>query len=156
MGTEDVMVLMSMVPERVNDLVWGLDEPRLAYRHAPAFPTLKEVIGHLCAAGPTVDALLRHAYLDGMRELPVRASIDPASPEPDLSPALDELVEGFSRVRRRTVNLLRGLTPSDWKRVVMDPQQGELTLLDVCAQITQHEIGHLVQIRNLIALLPEP
>src|SRR5438034_2239772 len=92
MGTEDVVVLMAMVPERVNDLVAGLDEQRLTYRHAPAFPTLKEVIGHLCSAGPTVDALLRHAYLDGLRELPVRASLDPASPEPDLSPPLDELV----------------------------------------------------------------
>ena len=156
MGTEDVVVLMAMVPERVNDLVAGLDEQRLTYRHAPAFPTLKEVIGHLCSAGPTVDALLRHAYLDGLRELPVRASLDPASPEPDLSPPLDELVGGFVRVRRRTVDLLRGLKSGDWKRVVMDPQQGELTLLDVCAQITHHEIGHLAQIRNLIALLPEP
>jgi hypothetical protein len=102
-----------------------------------------------------VDALLRHAYLDGQRELPVRASIDPAH-EPDLSPPLDELVQGFGRVRRRTVDLLRGLTSSDWKRVVVDPQQGELTLLDVCSQIAHHEIGHLAQIRNLIALLPEP
>jgi hypothetical protein len=65
-------------------------------------------------------------------------------------------VQGFGRVRRRTVDLLRGLKASDWKRVVVDPQQGELTLLDVCSQITQHEIGHLVQLRNLIALLPEP
>jgi len=156
MGSEDVMVLMAMVPERVNDLVSGLDEQRLAYRHAPAFPTLKEVIGHLCVAGPAVDALLRHAYLDGQRELAVRASIDPAAHEPDLSPPLDELVQGFGRVRRRTVDLLRGLKAGDWKRVVVDPQQGELTLLDVCSQITQHEIGHLAQIRNLIAVLPEP
>jgi len=156
MGIDDVAVLMAMVPERVNDLVSGLDEQRLTYRHGPAFPTLKEVIGHLCSAGPTVDALLRHAYLDGLRELPVRASIDPAFHEADLSPPLDELVQGFGRVRRRTVDLLRGLQGSDWKRVVVDPQQGELTLLDVCSQITRHEIGHLVQIRNLIALLPEP
>ena len=155
-GTEDVVVLMAMVPERVNDLVSGLDEPRLAYRHGPAFPTLREVVGHLCEAGPTIDALLRHAYLDGQRELPVRASIDPAAHEPDLSPPADELVQGFGRVRRRTVDLLRGLSSSDWQRVVFDPQQGELTLLDVCAQITRHEVGHLVQIRNLIALLPEP
>ncbi|MBO0682792.1 MAG: DinB family protein [Candidatus Dormibacteraeota bacterium] len=154
-AAEDVVVLMAMVPERISDLASGLDDPRLAYRHAPAFPTLKEVIGHLCEAGPAVDALLRHAYLDGQRELPVRASIDPA-PEPDLSPPLADLVEGFGRVRRRTVDLLRGLKPGDWKRVVVDPQQGELTLLEVCEQITQHEVGHLVQIRNLIALLPEP
>jgi hypothetical protein len=156
MGTEDLVVLMAMVPERVNDLVSGLDEARLAYRHGPAFPTLREVIGHLCEAGPAIDALLRHAYLDGQRELPVRASIDPTSHEPDLSPPPDELVQGFGRVRRRTVDLLRGLNAADWQRVVFDPQQGELTLLDVCAQITQHEVGHLVQIRNLIALLPEP
>src|SRR2546430_7977478 len=154
MGTEDVMVLMSMVPERVNDLVSGLDEPRLAYRHAPAFPTLKEVIAHLCDAGASVDSLLRRAYLDGQRELPVRASIDPRH-EPDLSASLAELLEGFGRVRRRTVDLLRGLSDEDWARLVVDPQQGELTLLDVCAQVTQHELAHLSQLRNLIALLPE-
>ncbi len=148
------MLLLGVVPERVGDLVSGLDEPRLAYRHAPAFPTLKEVVGHLSDAGSAIDALLRRAYLDGQRELPVRASIDPPR-EPDLSPPLRELLESFGRVRRRTVDLLRGLSAADWQRIVLDPQQGELTMLDVCAQITQHELAHLSQLRNLIALLPE-
>ena len=119
-----------------------------------ALPTLKEVIAHLCDAGASVDSLLRRAYLDGQRELPVRASIDPRH-EPDLSASLAELLEGFGRVRRRTVDLLRGLSDEDWARLVVDPQQGELTLLDVCAQVTQHELAHLSQLRNLIALLPE-
>ena len=61
----------------------------------------------------------------------------------------------MGRVRRRTVDLLRGLSDEDWARLVVDPQQGELTLLDVCAQVTQHELAHLSQLRNLIALLPE-
>lgn len=148
------MVLLGVVPERVSDLVSGLDEPRLVYRHAPAFPTLKEVVGHLSGAGSAVDSLLRQAYLDGQRELPVRASIDPAG-EPDLSPPVAELLESFGRIRRRTVDLLRGLASADWQRIVTDPQQGELTLLDVCAQVTRHELAHLSQIRNLIALLPE-
>jgi hypothetical protein len=155
LGREDVMVLLGVVPERVADLVSGLDEPRLAYRHAPAFPTLKEIVGHLSDAGGAIDSLLRRAYLDGQRELPVRASIDPHPHEPDLSPSVGELLEGFGRVRRRTVDLLRGLSGPDWQRVVLDPQQGELTLLDVCSLVTQHELAHLSQIRNLIALLPE-
>lgn len=154
LGREDVVLLLGIVPERVGDLVSGLDEPRLAYRHAPAFPTLKEVIGHLSDAGSHVDSLLRRAYLDGQRELPVRASIDPRH-EPDLSPPTADMLEGFGRVRRRTVDLLRGLAGDDWNRVVIDPQQGELTLLEVCVQITQHEVAHLSQLRNLIALLPE-
>jgi DinB superfamily len=154
LGREDVMVLLGIVPERVADLVSGLDEPRLAYRHGPAFPTLNEVVGHLSDAGSAVDALLRRAYLDGQREIPVRASIDPLH-EPDLAPPVRDLVEGFGRVRRRTVDLLRGLGAPDWQRVVLDPQQGELTLLDVCSLVAEHELAHVTQIRNLIALLPE-
>jgi hypothetical protein len=151
---DDVVVLLAAVPERVNDLVAGLDEPRLAYRHAPAFPTVKEVVGHLCEAGSAVDALLRHAYLDRQRELRVRASIDPG-PEMDLSPPLPDLLQNFARVRRRTVDLLRGLSEADWRQPVFDPEQGRLTLLDVCGQVTRHELGHLSQLRNLTALLPE-
>jgi DinB superfamily len=154
MDRDEVLMLLGVVPERVGDLVSGLDEPRLAYRHAPAFPTLREVIGHLSDAGSAVDGLLRRAYLDGQRELPVRASIDPTH-APDQGPPLSDLLEGFGRVRRRTVDLLKGLVAADWQRVVVDPQQGELTLLDVCAQVAQHELAHLSQLRNLIALLPE-
>jgi hypothetical protein len=154
LGRDDVVVLMGVVPERVGDLVSGMDEPRLTYRHAPAFPTLKEVVGHLSDAGAVVDSLLRRAYLDRQRELAVRASIDPTH-DPDLTLPLDELIESFGRVRRRTVDLLRGMAPNDWQQVVVDPQQGELTLLDVCQQVTQHELAHLSQLRNLIALLPE-
>jgi hypothetical protein len=151
---DEVLMLLGVVPERVGDLVSGLDEPRLAYRHAPAFPTLKEVIGHLCDASSVVDGLLRRAYLDGQRELPVRRSIDPTH-APDLSAPLSELLEGYGRVRRRTVDLLKGLSAADWQRVVVDPQQGELTMLDLCGQVTRHELAHLSQLRNLIALLPE-
>jgi len=154
LAREDVVVLLGIVPERVGDLVSGLDEPRLNYRHAPAFPTLKEVVGHLSDAGAVVDSLLRRAYLDGQRDVPVRASIDPTH-EPDLSPSMPELLEGFGRLRRRTVDLLRGLAPTDWGQVVVDPLQGELTLLAVCELIAQHELAHLSQLRNLIALLPE-
>jgi DinB superfamily len=153
LGREDVMLLMGVVPERVSDLVSGLDELRLTYRHAPAFPTLKELVGHFSDAASAVDALLRRAYLDGQRELPVRASIDPAR-DLDLSPPAHELLEAFGRVRRRTVDLLRGLAADDWQRVVTDPQQGELTLLEVCVLITRHELAHLSQLRNLIAVLP--
>lgn len=150
-----MVVLLATVPERVTDLVAGLDKLRLSHRHAPAFPTLAEVVGHLCEAGSAVDGLLRQAYLDRQRELRVRAAIDPRD-EPDLSPPLPERLQGFARVRRRTVDLLRGLSEADWRQAVYDPEQGELTLLEVSGQITQHELGHISQLRNLIALLPEP
>ena len=142
---DDVLVMLSAAPERVRDYVSGLDESRLAYRHGPAFPTLGELVLHVSETGTAVDAALRHACLDGAVEVDARAA---------LAPALEKL-EDLGRVRRRTMDLLRGLTPEDWERVVSDPALGDLSLLDFCRLVAAHEMGHLSQVRNLTALLPD-
>lgn len=151
----DAVLLMSSVPERIADLVYGLDEARLRYRHGPAFPTLGGLIGHLLESGTKVDGLLRHAHLDGLATADVRATIDP-SHEVELDRPLQEAIEDFARVRRRTVDLLHGWGKNEWERTVVDPRGGAFTLLEVCRMVTKHELAHIAQIRNLTALLPEP
>src|SRR5437762_4823416 len=89
MSTADVVLLMSSVPERTSDLVYWLDEARLRYRHGPAFPTLGGLIAHLVDSAAKVDALLRHAHLDGQKNADVRASIDPGHDQ-DLTRSLQE------------------------------------------------------------------
>src|SRR5260370_37636893 len=73
----DAVLLMSSVPERIADLVYGLDEGRLGYRHGPAFPTLGGLIGHLVDSGTKEDGRIRHAHLDGLARADVPALIDP-------------------------------------------------------------------------------
>jgi hypothetical protein len=155
MAPADVVLLMSSVPERIGDLVYGLDEQRLRYRHGPAFPTLGGLIGHLLDSGSKVDALLRHAHLDGLSTADVRATIEPAQEE-ELARPLQEALEDFARVRRRTVDLMHGWGKSEWERKLRDPRGGEITLLDLCRLVARHEIAHIAQIRNLTVLLPEP
>src|SRR5256886_13206719 len=105
MSTSDVVLLLGSVPERTSDLVYWLVEPRLRCRHGPAFRTLGGLIAHLVEAAPKVDALLRHAHLDGRTTADGRAAIDP-SHDQELTRPLQEALEDFSRVRRRTVDLL--------------------------------------------------
>ena len=155
MSPADAVLLMSSVPERINDLVFGLDETRLRYRHGPAFPTLGTLIFHLLDSGTRVDALLRHAHLDGLATADIRATIDPGH-DADLDRPLQEAIEDFARVRRRTVDLLHGWGKSEWERSVSDPRGGSVTLLDICQMVTRHEMAHVAQIRNLTVLLPEP
>ena len=155
MTPSDAVLLMGSVPERIADLVYGLDEARLRYRHGPAFPTLGGLIGHLVDSGSKVDGLLRHAHLDGHTTADVRATIDPAQ-EHELERPMQEALEDFARVRRRTVDLLHGWGKSEWDRTVSDPRGGALSLLEVCRLVTRHEMAHIAQIRNLTALLPEP
>jgi DinB family protein len=155
LSTGDVVLLLGSVPERTSDLVYWLDETRLRYRHGPAFPTLGSLIAHLVEAAPRLDALLRHAHLDGQTTADVRAAIDPGHDQ-DLTVPLQEALEDFARVRRRTVDLLHGWGKAEWDRVISDPRGGELTLLEVCRMVVKHEMAHVAQIRNLSALLPEP
>lgn len=155
MSTTDVVLLLSSVPERTSDLVYWLDEARLRYRHGPAFPTLGSLIAHLVEAAPKVDALLRHAHLDGQTNADVRAAIDPGHDQ-ELATTLPEALEDFARVRRRTVDLLHGWGRAEWDRVITDPRGPDLTLLEVCRLVVRHEMSHVAQIRNLSALLPEP
>jgi uncharacterized damage-inducible protein DinB len=155
MSTSDVVLLLSSVPERTSDLVYWLDEAQLRYRHGPAFPTLGGLIAHLVDSAPRVDGLLRHAHLDGQRTADVRAAIDPVNDQ-ELTRPLQEALEDFARVRRRTVDLLHGWGKAEWDRTISDPRGGETTLLEVCRLVAKHEMGHIGQIRNLSALLPEP
>jgi len=150
----DAVLLMSSVPERIADLVYGLDEARLRYRHGPAFPTLGGLIGHLVDSGSKVDGLLRHAHLDGVASADVRGTIDPTH-DYDLDRPLQEALEDFARIRRRTVDLLHGWGKNEWERTLSDPRGGSFTLLEVCRMVTRHEMAHIAQIRNLTVLLPE-
>ncbi|HYM96078.1 MAG TPA: DinB family protein [Candidatus Sulfotelmatobacter sp.] len=155
MSAADAVLLMSSVPERISDLVFGLDEARLRYRHGPAFPTLGTLIAHLLDSGTKVDGLLRRTHLDGKTTADVRATIDPALDQ-ELTPPLQEAIEDFARVRRRTVDLLHGWGKTEWERMINDPRGGDITLLEVCRLVARHEMSHIAQLRNLVALLPEP
>ena len=152
---EDYVVMLAQVPERVGDIALALDEDRLRYRHGPAFPTLKELVAHLARSGTAIDALLRQVCIEGRREVDLQAAMDPA-PEPGPETSAGDLVESLMRDRRRTVDLLRGLTDEEWAQPVQDAVRGQLTLLDLCDAIGRHEAGHVTQLRNLIAVLPEP
>src|SRR5438270_9613219 len=122
--------MLGAAPDRVRNYVSGLDQSRLAYRHGPAFPTLGELILHVSETGAAVDAAIRHACLDGAVEVDARAALEqPVEVQETAAPALEKL-EDLRRVRRRTMDLLRGLTPDDWERVISDPALGDLSLLD--------------------------
>lgn len=155
MSPADVVLLLASAPERISDLVYWLDDTRLRYRHGPAFPTLGSLIAHVVDSGTRIDGLLRQVHLNGETTADVRAAIDPTH-EQEMTRPLQEALEDFGRVRRRTIDLLHGWGPPEWQRHINDPRGGALTLLEICRLVARHEMGHIAQIRNLSALLPEP
>jgi hypothetical protein len=150
---DDLLAVLATVPERAADLASELDGPRLQYRHGPGFPTVAEMIGHVCEVGIALDALLRRLALDRVREVRLREAMEPVH-EPDLLPPMEQQLGDFARARRRTIDLLHGMPASFWDEELLDPAQGRVSVQEVVEQIIRHELGHLTQLQSLVALLP--
>ena len=151
---EDALLLMAGPPERLGDMVLTLGQSRMTYRHGPAFPTLQELVGHLAGAAAACEGAIRHACLEGAERIELSESLDPRVTA-DLTEETAELIQAYTRVRRRTIEFLRGLPADAWRRPMTDARLGDLTLLDVCSRVADHEVAHVSQARNLVALLPE-
>jgi hypothetical protein len=104
--------------------------------------------------------MLREVQISRADRVDVRRAMDPsqdaARESGGAEPPLTESLEDYARIRRRSIDLLRGTGSEDWARMISDAGMGELSLLDMVRLITRHELGHLGQVRNLIAVLPEP
>ncbi len=149
----DLCAVLATVPERTSDIATELDGPGLAYRHGPSFPTVGEVVSHLCQSGSAIDAVLRPVAIEGTRELRLREALE-ADRDPDLLPSLETQLDDFARVRRRTVDVLHAMPTEFWDREVFDPAIGRLTVREAVSSVVRHELGHLSQLQSLVTLLP--
>jgi uncharacterized damage-inducible protein DinB len=152
-GREDLMMLLYSVPERVADVITGLHPGQLRYRHGPAFPTAGEVAAHVAAAGLQLDHFITSVSLETSAPPALATMLE--APTPAEPPSLPEAVADWQRVRRRGVDLLRGLAGDRWERSFDDPLRGEVTVEEALRLVLRHELGHVAQLRNLTSLVPE-
>lgn len=149
----DVISVLASIPELASDIAGAIDGTRLSYRHGPGFPSLEEVVCHLCRSGPAFDSLLHQARGAGQGEVSVESLLTwDAGPLGDVP--IREHLDDFARIRRRSVDVLRGLDEATWTRRVPDRERGSTFIGEICEVAARHESGHLAQVRNLIALLP--
>ena len=69
-----------------------------------------------------------------------------------------DLAEGlvsFAQSRAHNVEILRGLSRSDWKRVATQESVGRIALDDIPRLMAEHDIAHTTEIRNLLAHLKD-
>ncbi len=62
-----------------------------------------------------------------------------------------EVFEEFSALRTNLVERLRDLGEDDWKRIVILPKQGRVTLHWLMNKMCDHDAKHLLQARDVLA-----
>ena len=152
MGREDLLMLLQSVPERISDQIAHLDEGRLRYRHGPAFPTAGEVAAHTARAGLQLDVFINAVAFDAGSPPPLATMLEAETPA---DAAVGDVLADWQRIRRRGIDLLRGLSAERWEASIEDPRRGLLTVEEAMRLVLRHELGHVAQLRNLTALVPE-
>jgi hypothetical protein len=63
---------------------------------------------------------------------------------------VEELLEEFHYLRRRTTYMLWDIDERDWQRGGLHPYRGRLTVLDLAREAYRHDLEHLWQARRMI------
>jgi len=136
-------------PQRLRDAIANLDEPALTARPVADKWSILEIVAHLADAetvgavrfrkvlaepGSALDAYDESAWAValGYRRLPLDG--------------LSEAVTLFTALRRASIRLLKGLSPTDWQKVGAHQQWGPVTARQLLELYADHGERHLAQI----------
>ena len=63
---------------------------------------------------------------------------------------VEELVEEFHYLRRRSTYLLWDIDERDWNRTAEHPYRGQISVLQIAREMYQHDLEHLWQARRIL------
>jgi hypothetical protein len=149
---EEIAATMESVPSVLRSMLTPIDAASLCVRPEPEEWCVREVIGHLIATDTGAFADRIAAIVAGEPQI---AGFDPwaAIRARDFTAGpLGELLDEFARVRRRSADFVRSLTPSDLSRTAEYGSRGTFAAGDFVHEWPYHDQEHLRQI--LAALQP--
>jgi uncharacterized damage-inducible protein DinB len=147
---DDLVVRLAAVPDRVAVLTAGLDDAALRRRPVEGEWSMKEVCGHLVEDARTWQE--RIALMTTQVD-PYLARLDPVVSvreggyqDAPIGATMDE----FRRIRRQTVETLRGLSEDGWQRRGRHWSEGPMTIEQACSVALEHAESHIEQIERLV------
>jgi rubrerythrin len=148
----EIEALLAGVPEEVANAVAGCEDTTLRRKPSADEWCAKELIGHMLETEllftRRVRAILSHGG-------PGLASIATAVPPWRLHEGkgyaerpIEAILADLRETRRATVELVGALTPEQWAGRGLNVE-GTASVLDLGTWLTNHDLGHLAQLRQL-------
>ena len=140
---------LAAVPDRVAELIAGLDEETLRRQPAEGEWSMKEVCGHLVVDACTWQE--RFTLITTQTD-PYLKRFDPVAGVREggyQEAPIEETLDEFRRIRRETIEMLSKLTPEGWERAGRHWSEGPVTIAEACAIALDHAESHLEQLRDL-------
>ncbi|NHJ01364.1 MAG: DinB family protein [Candidatus Heimdallarchaeota archaeon] len=147
---DETIELLSRTPKVVRDLLGGLSNNWVDFRkHKTAFSP-SEVIGHLIAGEQTdwIPRMKIMLSIEGSKNFPpfIRESFDKHL-------SLEERLDQFETLRMQNLETLKNsVSTNDLQKTGFHPDFGEVTLQQHLATWVVHDLTHIFQITESLAL----
>ena len=145
--------ILSRTPNVIDALLSDLDEDWVSGNEGGDSWSPFDVVGHLIH-GEKTDWIPRMKTILSVSEKRVFQPFDRfAQFEMSKGKKLSELIEEFRSLRQKNIRYLKtlNLKEIDYKRQAIHPELGEVTLQELLATWTVHDLGHIAQISRVMA-----
>ena len=150
---EESVALLERTPRVLHELLAGLPDAWLTQRDTPDGWTAKDVLGHLISAElddwiPRAERILEDGTAKPFDPFDRHAHI-----ERDQDASLHQLLDRFAQLRAENIMRMRDLLgdDEDMDRRGLHPELGEVTMGNLIATWTVHDLDHVSQIYAALA-----
>ena len=148
---EECLCVLTRTPATFNALLRGLPDSWTSATEGPGTWSPHMVMGHLIHADkvdwmPRLEIILQHGTTRPFDPFDRMAELDPNQPLPDL---LDQ----FSTLRQQNLTRLQALNlqPEQLALEGLHPALGPVTVRQLLATWTAHDLAHLLQVSRVMA-----
>lgn len=148
---EEMIQTLAAIPAEVERLFRGADEASLGQNPSQEEWSPKEIVGHIIEVEALFNRRLHYILEDGSE-----ADLGPRMPPWKLHEGKgyetmtgEELVRRLKESRRATVDYLSSLSAEQWTGSKGFPG-GVRNVMDLGAWLTNHDVGHVAQIRRYV------
>lgn len=142
----DTTDLLRRTPELLRSLLGGLPDSWTDTPDVDGGWRPRDVVGHLISAEiEDWPPRIRRILEDGTSQ-PFEPFDRFAHVERDAATSLDALLERFASLRAENLTLLGAIRPDDLARTGLHPSLGPVTLRDLLATWTVHDLDHVSQV----------
>lgn len=149
---EDGVAILRRTPAALEALLHGLPEPWVRSNEGAETWSAFDIVGHLIH-GEETDWIPRVRMILETGETRVFDRFDRfAQQEKSIGKSLAELLAAFARLRAENLDVLSRwqLTPADMLRRGQHPEFGPVTLGQLLATWTAHDLSHLAQVSRVM------
>ena len=149
---DDSLAILSRTPTVLDHWLRGLPRSWIHDNEGPDTWSPYDVVGHLIH-GETTDWISRAQIILEHGDTRPFEPFDRFAQLDKTDESIDQRLDEFTTLRRASLEALVGmaLTPTDLQRRGHHPELGQVTLGELLATWTAHDLNHIVQIARVMA-----